>query len=217
MNRPTCPRTNMPPVRRCAPHRPRHRRGFNLVELLLALSITSALLTATMVALDASFRAYQMTAESSSMHTVSRLSMHRMLALIRTGDEFGPFPTNPAEPVIESTYIEFIAPNGQLVVLDFDVDESGLFLEVHERADEESPWVLLSRNLLLGGVIAQYDGGGVLRSPFTLEYAKGKQLHRATIDLTVAPDTAHNLEFDGDNADKVIRLVGSAMPRSISY
>ena len=39
------------------------RRGFNLIELLVALTITSTLLTATMVALDASFTAYQRTTE----------------------------------------------------------------------------------------------------------------------------------------------------------
>ena len=39
------------------------RRGFNLVEVLIAMAITAALLTATLVALDASIRAYQSTTE----------------------------------------------------------------------------------------------------------------------------------------------------------
>ena len=60
------------------------RRGFNLVELLIALSISATLLTATMVALDASFKAYQKTVHMSATHTIARLTMHRMLALIRT-------------------------------------------------------------------------------------------------------------------------------------
>ena len=51
------------------------RRGFNLVELLIALGITAALLTATLVALNASFRAYQATTEVSSTHTIARLTM----------------------------------------------------------------------------------------------------------------------------------------------
>jgi hypothetical protein len=53
--------------------------------MLIAMAITSALLSATMVALDASFMAYQSTTEVASTHTVSRLAMLRMMTLIRTG------------------------------------------------------------------------------------------------------------------------------------
>jgi len=65
--------------------RPRRRRGFNLIEMLIALAITAALLSATMVALDASFMAYQTTTEVASTHTISRLVMLRLMTLIRTG------------------------------------------------------------------------------------------------------------------------------------
>ena len=41
--------------------------------------------------------AYQSTTEVASTHTIARLTMNRMLAMIRMGDEFGPFPVN--EPV----------------------------------------------------------------------------------------------------------------------
>ena len=83
----------MSPTRTPTPRRIRlcrtARWGFNLVEMLIALVITAALLTATMVALDASFMAYQATTEEASTHTISRLIMNRMLTLIRTGQEFG--------------------------------------------------------------------------------------------------------------------------------
>ena len=73
------------------PPRPR-RRGFNLIEVLIALAITATLLTATLAALDASFRAYQATTEEVSTQSIGRIVMHRMLTLIRTGTDFGPFP-----------------------------------------------------------------------------------------------------------------------------
>ncbi|MFM1867110.1 MAG: hypothetical protein RL591_518, partial [Planctomycetota bacterium] len=41
----------------------RHRRGFSLVEMLIALAISAALLVAVLSALVASFRAYQATTE----------------------------------------------------------------------------------------------------------------------------------------------------------
>ncbi len=91
----------------------RRRRGFNLVELLIALAITAALLAATMVALDASFTAYQSTTEWASTHTIGRLTMHRMQALIRTGVTFGPVPINPNDSLVQENYIEIIMPSGQ--------------------------------------------------------------------------------------------------------
>ena len=97
--------------------KPSLRRGFNLVELLIALAIVSALLTATMVALNASFMAYQATTEVASTHTIGRLTMHRMLALIRTGDDFGPFPTSPLQTTVTSDYIEFMTPNNDVLTL----------------------------------------------------------------------------------------------------
>ena len=93
------------------------RRGFNLVELLIALAITAALLAAVMVALQASFVAYQTTTEVASTHTISRLIMSRMLTMIRTGSEFGPFPVDPLETLITSDEMQFMMPEGEIVTL----------------------------------------------------------------------------------------------------
>ncbi|HZW10885.1 MAG TPA: prepilin-type N-terminal cleavage/methylation domain-containing protein [Phycisphaerales bacterium] len=60
-------------------------RAFSVVELLVALTISSLLLTATLVALDASFKSYKVTTESASSHVVARMVMHRMTTMIRTG------------------------------------------------------------------------------------------------------------------------------------
>src|SRR5690606_2285844 len=68
------------------------RRGFSLIEMLVALAITSALLSASLAALDTSFKSYQMTSQSASTHVVTRIVMHRMRSMIRVGTEFGPFP-----------------------------------------------------------------------------------------------------------------------------
>ena len=95
------------------------RRGFNLVELLIALAISSALLAATMASLDASFTAYQTTTEMASTHTVARMTMHRVLGLIRTGQEFGPFPINPQDTLVEEDYIEFFTANDRYMRLEW--------------------------------------------------------------------------------------------------
>lgn len=192
--------------------RRRARRGFNLVELLIALAISAALLAATMVALDASFRAYQATTEVASTHTISRLAMHRMQALIRTGQEFGPFPADPTISVIESDFIEFTTVNGDIMAIEFVADDEALYLVMDPGDPDEE------RFLLLEGVVPQPDPDEPTEHlpPFTLEYELGRKLYRATIDLTVVPDDNMNVDLDGNSTDQ-LRLVASAMPRSIAY
>lgn len=195
-------------------HRANHsRRGFNLVELLMALAITAALLTATLVALNASYIAYQQTTRAASTHTISRLAMDRMLTLIRTGEEFGPLPSNPNNPIVYSDLIEIVtAPdnngNQQGIILEYDEEDQALWV----RLFIPSTGVITGNHLLLEGVIPQFDSEGQRLSPFTLEFERGRHLHRATIDLTVVPDDNMSLEIEGAH-EHVIRLVATAMPR----
>ncbi|MCH8164007.1 MAG: prepilin-type N-terminal cleavage/methylation domain-containing protein [Planctomycetes bacterium] len=202
--------TRTPTPRRIRPWRTA-RRGFNLVEMLIALVITATLLTATMVALDASFMAYQATTEEASTHTISRLIMNRMLTLIRTGREFGPFPVNPQDSLVQDDFIQFLTPNGEVLELRWVELEEALYVI-------RDPGGLNEWHLLLEGVIRQDDPnnpGDYIR-PFTLEYKLGRRLYRATIDLTVVPDDNMSVTLDGDN-QRVLRLVASAMPRTEVY
>ena len=177
------------------------RRGFNLIELLIALAITAALLSATMMALRASFMAYQTTTEVASTHTISRLVMHRMLALLRTGQDFGPLPLSPLDSIVDSNYIEFFTNNGQLITLDWVDADDTLYVVLTDENGVETPYPLLE---------------GVTSCNFTLEYELGYKLHRATIDMTIVPDDNMSVDLDGNN-QLVIRLVASAMPRMIAY
>ncbi len=186
------------------------RRGFNIIELLIALAITAALLGATMVALNASFVAYQMTTEEASTHTIARLTMNRILALIRSGEDFGPFPDDPKDSIVESNSIEFVLGD-QTIIIDWDASDQALYLTVAENGSEDE-----TRTLLLGGVVKQLDEEGNEVPPFTLEFEKGSKLYRATIDLAILPDDNASLDLEGDYA-QVIRLVASAMPRSSAY
>jgi prepilin-type N-terminal cleavage/methylation domain-containing protein len=183
------------------------RRAFNLVELVIALAITSALLTSVLVALNASFHAYQTTTEVASTHTIGRLTMHRLLAMIRVGKEFGPFPTDPLETTVKEKWMQFRNPNGQLIELRWDDDEEALYVIVDG-----------TEHLLIENVVVQMDDSDppVQVMPFTLEYEKGRHLHRATIDLAIKPDDNMSMAMDGDN-QQVIRLVASAMPRTAAY
>lgn len=193
-------------------HRSRHgrrthlRRGFNLVEMLLALGITAVLLTATMVALRASFMAYQATTEVASTHTIGRLAMNRMLALIRTSTDFGPFPLSPKDTFVDSAFIQFRTVDlegepSDVVELSYSDTDDALYVIVNPGEAEEASYLLLE---------------GVTDCSFSLEYELGRKLHRATIDLTIQPDDNMDVDLDGDNQG-VIRLVASAMPRVEAY
>ncbi len=188
------------------------RRGFNLVEMLIALAISSALLTATMVALDASFTAYQQTTEQASTHTIARLAMHRMLTLIRTGSEFGPQPVNPLDEIVESEMIEFLTTTGDIMVLEWIPVDNRLEIAI---VDPDT-LVETTRQTLLEGVVPQFDENGDQVMPFTLEFELGNKLRRATINLSIEADDDVSLDLEGNNVQP-IRLVGSAMPRTGSF
>ena len=194
------------------PRKPRRaRRGFNLVELLMALAISAALLSATMVSLDASFMAYQTTTEVASTHTIGRLTVNRLLTLIRTGSEFAPFPVDPRDTIVESDFIQFrTGPGGDVMTIQWiDSDpvlqDNSLYIEIDG-----------TQHLLLEGVVAQTDADGDPVMPFTLEYERGLELYRATIDLAIQPDDNMNVDLDGDRQE-IIRLVATAMPRTTAF
>jgi len=184
------------------------RRGFNLVELLMALAISAALLAATMMALAASFDAYQRTTEVASTHTISRLAIHRMLTLVRTGTDFRPLPADPRDRIVQSNFIDFELSDGTIMSFEWDDADEALYVVVGGAGGP--------RYLLIEGVVEQLDEDGDPIPPFTLEYENGFTLHRATIDLAIVPDDNLDVELDGENSE-VIRLVASAMPRSVAY
>jgi prepilin-type N-terminal cleavage/methylation domain-containing protein len=188
------------------------RRGFNVVELLIALAITGALLSATLVALNASFTAYQATTEVASTHTIGRLTIHRVLAMVRTGKDFGPFPTDPLESMVYSDILEFETAQGQIMSLEFDESSETLNVTL---VDPDTGAATV--HTLLQGVLRQTDADGDPLAPFTLQYAKGRSLYRATIDLMIRPDDSQALAIEGNNDNQTIRLVASAMPRLAAY
>jgi prepilin-type N-terminal cleavage/methylation domain-containing protein len=197
----------------------RPTRAFSLIEMLIALTITSTLLAATMTALHASFRAYKFTTDAASTHVVSRIVMHRLLTMVRTGDQFGPFPADvlaaSQNPVV-STYIEFVS----------FYDENTLEKKIVrvERRDpktgEQGPYTLYMvqstySNETLTDTQDQPLLEGVTDAKFTLEYDIGPRLRRATLDLTVQPADTKDTSLHTELSAPTIRLVSSVMPRRL--
>ncbi len=195
------------------------RRAFSLIEMLVALTITATLLTASLAALDASFKAYKHTTDEVSTHVVSRIVMGRLTAMIRTGDEFGPFPLdvlNPAENPLDSTFIEFTA---------FNDASTGLRRVVRvERRDATSadrgPYELwYHQEDFLNNVQQSTSESPLITNVqsvnFRLEYDVGPRLTRATIDMIVEPGDDQAGQVHTDLESSKLRLVASVVPRRL--
>ncbi len=200
-------------------HRPTPRtRAFNLVELLVALAISATLLTATLQALDTSWRGYRQVSEAASTHVVSRIVTHRLLTMIRTGTNFSPFPADVLDANLNpmaSNSIQFTTNEDRLAG-----NNRLTRIERRDAAGPEGPfelwYVLLDGSANPPTVLQERPlMRNVQEATFILEYEPGPRLRRATIDLTIEPNDDRAIQVNvGDNTDP-IRLVASAVPRQL--
>lgn len=189
------------------------RRGVSLIEALIALAICALLLTATMVATDASYKAYANATEQASTQATTRMVVYRLLTAIRTGQEHGPLQADntvtPAVTIsgseITSPYIEFVDPVQGIVRVQFMPDTGQLMMITHQGEANERADTLLA---------------GVTGAEFRLQRRKNEEgiyvLARATIDLAVEADDDSTLSIERrDTKLPEVRLVASTTPRSL--
>lgn len=199
--------------------RARAGRGFSLIEMMVALGISAALLTASLAALDTSFKSYQQTSETASTHVVTRIVTHRVLTMIRTGREFAPYPLDVLDqsqnPMFTNS-IEFVS----------DEDEATgyrqitrIYAELDPDATDGSQRLMLTLDEFNAGVITASETRpllrGVLDATFTLEYDIGPQLTRATMDITVEASDVGGASLNANWDTPTLRLVASASPRRL--
>lgn len=189
----------------------RRSRGLSLVELLIALAITAMLLTATMVALDASFKAYADSAEQASAQASTRMVTSRLLTLIRTSTAHGPLmPDAAATPpvtlsgdTLTSNYIELLDPSGN-------------FVRIEYRSNTQELWVITTPP---GGTATSYSiMGGVTAASFSCLRRMNDDgmyvLDRGTMDLTIMPGADATLAVEYRQG-QAIRVFASTMPRKL--
>lgn len=200
----------------------RRHRGLSLAEMLISLAISAALLAATMVAVDTSFRAYADAADQAGTQSATRMLTNRLLMLIRVSTAHGPLlPDGGVDPpvtlngnTITSNFIELVAPNGDL-------------LQIVYRADDDELW-LITTPPPVGGVVQpslqQPILGGVTAAQFVSTRRMNDEglwvLERSSIDLTVMPDDDTTLSIEKrdehhEAAVNPIRIIASTMPRKL--
>lgn len=190
----------------------RRAAGLSIVELLMALAITAMLLTATMAAVSASFRAYADASQQASAQAGSRLVMHRLIMLVRTSTAHGPLAAdNTVSPaatvagnVITSPYIELLDAQGNIV-------------RMEHRPLVQQLWLI--RTPAGGGTAtSQPVLGGVSAATFTLVRRRDDNglwiLQRGTVDLTIQPASDTTLALERGRPTP-IRMVASTMPRKV--
>lgn len=201
------------------------RRGFSIVELLVALSITSILLAGTLQALQTSFNSYKVTTESASSHVVARMVMHRVTAMVRNGTEFAPFPVNPIrnpEIIPDPPFIEFTSS--------VDAATGNREITRLERRDAPSefvdgggaPFELWFVRTILdagGSQIGDVDEFPLLTDVqnirFTLNYDVGPRLERMTLDLTVRPQSLEDVAIAAGVDTPSFRFVTTVKPQRL--
>ncbi len=209
----------------------RRRRGFSLIDMLLALAISSMALAATLEALNVSFMNYQKITDSASSHVVSRIMMHRILALIRTGTDFGPFPADVlVDPEVEADFIEFVSQRD-------DNGDPSQVMRIEFRQDAGAPigelWLVLIDPTGAAADREQLMLDSVEAAQFRMRYDVGPRLLLCTVDLSMIPNDTIEQGVDSDDDGDIdendvnenidlygaaaavqrIRLVASASPR----
>lgn len=194
-------------------------RGLSLVEMLIALAISAMLLTATMVAIDASFQAYAAAAETASTQTATRMVINRLLTLIRTSTAHGPLLHDPTDtpPVvlladgqtIESYYLELLNPQGDLIRIEYR--------DATHATTPNELWMIMDP-AGSGTQIQQPIMGGVTDAKFFTHRRTDKDgvlvLERGTVDMTVEADDDNTLALEGAGLPP-IRVIASTMPRKL--
>ncbi len=191
------------------------RRGLSIAEMLVSLSITSLLLTATMVAIDASFKAYAEAAESASTQVSTRMVIHRVLTLVRTGTAQGPLHVGDEDAGLPApTYNGDTVTSSYLQLVDRDLN---LLTLIHVAADE----TLYLETTPPGGTTVRYPLlGGVTDCTFILRRRRDVStnyqwwLERGSMDMTVVPDTQATFALE-DGTTQAVRVVASTAPRRL--
>jgi type II secretory pathway component PulJ len=187
-----------------------------LVELLIALAISAALLTATAAALDASFKAYRTNQETGDLTQRARLAMHRMLTEIRATQSH-----EPASAVneafrsglnVDSTSIRIYSNDTNAI----EYRQEGTQIVRQTFRLVGATWTPDTARPILDGVsagaftITMEPQRSVDASRAGLAY---DQLRRATIRLTVRPAATQSTGIETTNSNQSITLVSSVVPR----
>jgi len=186
----------------------RHRRrGVGLIELLVALSISAALLTATAVAIDASFKAYNINQEQSDLTQRTRLAIFRITAMLRQTKLHAPHtPAMSAQfatgGTVTDTGVDMFDLAGEPISYTYDAGNKQLLATINGTS-----------HVMCDGVEAFTVRMEPMRSPESIKTGGAWDLlKRASLILTVKTNSRTAVEGEGIGK-QTVTLSASVMPR----
>ncbi len=190
-------------------------RGLSIVELLMALAISAMLLTATTLAIDASFKAYASAAQTASTQTSTRMVTHRLLAMLRNSSAHEPMTLAYAQSVdaaatqtndiIEANFMELVDSESRRIRVRWDSATQQLWVD---RLNLISGTVTDSQPILDNVSNARFMTNTRLDSDGVIV------LERGSMDLTVQIQRDDTLTIESDDLPP-LRIVASTKPRRV--
>lgn len=193
----------------------RSARGVSIVELLLALAISAMLLTATVLAVDASFQSYAVAAESASTQSQTRMVAHRVMMLVRNSTAHEPMTLAQATSFDSgATILNGVIQTNHIVLLDPD----GRLLRIWWDSGNEQLWMDELDLSTLGVTQTQPIIDGVTQAIFYCKAREDEQgvlvLERGSLDLQVEAPADSTLDIERASTEPM-RLIVSTMPRRL--
>jgi hypothetical protein len=185
----------------------RPRRGVGMVELLIALSITAALLTATAVAVDAAFKGYKINEENTLLTQRARVALNFMTTSIRTTQLHAPDTAGLATQfaggaTVTDTGIDMYDAGNRPLTFRYDAANKRLLA-----VSNGTTYVMAQ------GVESFQVKMEPMRSSASVKTGGGWDLlRRATITLSVRTNAATALPSE-TTGRQVVTLSASVMPR----
>lgn len=188
------------------------RRGVGLVELLIALAIVAALLTATAAAVNAAFKAYAVNQTQADTSQRTRLALHRITGILRTAAEHAPVTAAQKTLFVKG---QRVTDSGVAVL-----DQNGM--EIRFTFDDAAHALIVSeggrQHVLLEGVREFSVTMDPRKSAAALKTGGGYDLlARATISLT-AGFTAEAADLTAEQGDsRTVTFTASVTPRRTAW
>jgi len=182
-----------------------------LIELMIALSISAALLVATAWALDASIRAYQINQEQSGLIQRARVALYHIITSIRTTDAHVPDST-----ALRSDFSSgVIVTDGGITMYDLN---NKVLTYRYDVANQRLLAITNGQTYTMAEGVTQFT---VKMEPMRSDESvrtggSWDQLRRATITISVRTNSKTSIAGDTTNK-QTITLSASTMPRQNAW
>ena len=187
--------------------RRRFRSGLGLAELMIALAISAALLTATAFALDTAIKAYRINLQQAALLQNARTAMNRILTTIRRTKLHAPDTAAlrtqfAASTTVTGTAIDMFDANNNLLVFRYDTAAKCINLIAN---GVSHPLIHGVEDFSVTMKPMRSAASAKINGPWDL-------LERATMQITVR--TADQNTMDVESPDSIqVTLSASVMPR----